>query len=277
MSRNSGRVVGWWVLVLAGAAIALLVAWLARTVSIPLTDLVTAGAIVIAVTWLLVLVTVPWSLYFAARRAAAEMVVSRERGVAVRSADDAEAGQISRRMLRFALAAHLGTALVAASAAYVSGDKTGYYIAGFFLFATAFRPAAAYFLHVRERIRVLTVESTHPRDDIATLRGQVEALEQAVQDLRRDLRQAGADIRRTESTLSDAIAHARQLLTVDLVRLEDAQAADRSESRSRHEELERRIDQMVRRIESTLDGLTDHQEVLAGLRALVRMVRSEPV
>lgn len=32
---------------------------------------------------------------------------------------------------------------------------------------------------------------------------------------------------------------------------------------------------MVRRIEATLDGLSDHQELLAGLRALVRMVRSQ--
>src|SRR5215469_17354030 len=119
MSRNSGRVVGWWVLVLAGAAIALLVAWLARTVSIPLADLVTAGAIVIAVTWLLVLVTVPWSLYFAARRAAAEMVVSRERGVEVRPAYGEEAEHISSRMLRFAVGAHVGTAVAAAAIAYI--------------------------------------------------------------------------------------------------------------------------------------------------------------
>jgi hypothetical protein len=34
---------------------------------------------------------------------------------------------------------------------------------------------------------------------------------------------------------------------------------------------------MVRRIEATLDGISDHQELLAGLRALVRMVRSEPI
>jgi len=54
------------------------------------------------------------------------------------------------------------------------------------------------------------------------------------------------------------------------------QAADRAAARSRDEDLGRRIDQMVRRIEATLDGISDHQELLAGLRALVRMVRSDP-
>jgi hypothetical protein len=49
-----------------------------------------------------------------------------------------------------------------------------------------------------------------------------------------------------------------------------------SPARSRADELSRRIDQLARRIEATLDGITDHQELLAGLRALVRMVRSDP-
>jgi hypothetical protein len=48
------------------------------------------------------------------------------------------------------------------------------------------------------------------------------------------------------------------------------------QARSRHDDLKRQIDQMVRRIEATLDGISDHQELLAGLHALVRMVRSEP-
>jgi hypothetical protein len=271
MSRNSGSLIGWWIFLLIGAAAALLVAWLARVVSVPLTTLLAAGAVVIGLSWLIVLVTVPWNLYFAARRAVAAMAVSRERGISVRPDDDAEAGQISRRMLRFALAAHLGTAMAAAVIAYASGDRVGYYVAGFFLLSTAFRPAAAYFWHVRERIGVLNRESTHPRDDIATLRQKVDTID----ELRRDLLDADVDLRRTESALRDEIARTRQLMTTDLTRLEDAQAADRTAARSRDEELGRRIGDMVRRIETTLDGLSDHQELLTGLRALVRMVRSD--
>jgi hypothetical protein len=76
--------------------------------------------------------------------------------------------------------------------------------------------------------------------------------------------------------LAGSIAHVRELLTADLSRLQDAQAADRAAARSRHDEQSRRIDQMTRRIEAELDGISDHQELLAGLRALVRMVRSDP-
>jgi len=276
MSGNSNRLILGWFLVVAGAVAALLIVWLGRIVSVPLTTLLTAGAVIIALSWLVVLTTVPWNLYFAARRTAQEIAVSRERGIAVRPGYDQEAARISRQMLRFALVAHLGTALAAAAIALLSGNKAGYYIAGISLLSTAFRPAAAYFGHLRERIKVLTRESTYPRDDVATLLRRADMMKQSADELRLQLRNANEDLRRTESALTDGIAHARQVLADDLNRLQDMQAADRAAARSRDEDLERQIGQMVRRIEATLDGISDHQELLAGLRALVRMVRSDP-
>jgi hypothetical protein len=276
MSGNSNRLVIGWFLVVAGAVAALLIVWLGHIVHVPLTTLLTAGAVIIALSWLVVLTTVPWNLYFAARRTAQEMAVSRERGIAVRPGYDQEAARISRQMLRFALGAHLGTALAAAAIALLSGNKAGYYIAGISLLSTAFRPAAAYFGHLRQRIKVLTQESTYPRDDVATLLHRADMIEQSAGELRRQLRDANEDLRRTESALTDGIAHARQVLADDLSRLQDMQAADRAAARSRDEDLERQIDQMTRRIEATLDGISDHQELLAGLRALVRMVRADP-
>jgi hypothetical protein len=90
-------------------------------------------------------------------------------------------------------------------------------------------------------------------------------------------RQTADDLHRTQATLADTIEHTRNLLGADLSRLRDTQEADRAQARSRHDDLKRQIDQMIRRIEATLDGISDHQELLAGLRALVRMVRSEPI
>src|SRR5689334_4147453 len=170
MSKNSStRVIVWWFVLLAAAFLALLVAWAARVVQIPTATLLTVAVIAVALSWLVVLVTVPWNLYFAARRAVLQMAVSRDRGITVRPAYDAEARRISGRMLRFALGGHVGTAIAATVIAYISGNKTGYYVAGIFLLATMFRPASAYFFHVRERIKVFSRESTHPRDDVITL------------------------------------------------------------------------------------------------------------
>src|SRR5690242_8888141 len=190
MSKNSStRVIAWWFVVLAGAFLALLVAWAARIVRVPTATLLTVAVAVVALSWLVVLVTVPWNLYFAARRASQEMAVSRDRGITVRPDYDDEAKRISRRMLRFALGGHVGTAIAATAIAYTSGNKTGYYVAGIFLLATTFRPASAYLFHVRERIKVFTRESMHPRDDVVTLwerMGEVSALAQhSADDLHR--------------------------------------------------------------------------------------------
>jgi hypothetical protein len=270
MSINAQRgPVIWWAMVLGGAAAALLFAWLGRLAGVPLSTLLSIGAGGVALAWLIVLVTVPWNLYFAARQAVADMAVSRERGITVRAAQEEEARRLARRMLWFALGAHLGTAAVAAVITFFSGATAGYYFVGFFLLSTALRPAAAYVAHVRERIKVLRRESTHPRDDVASLKNRVDLAAQAVDELREELR-------RTGSTLAGDITHAQQLLTADLARVQDAQAADRTAARSRDDDLARRIDQMVRRIEATLDGISDHQELLTGLRALVRMMKPDP-
>jgi hypothetical protein len=138
MNKVSARVFTGWGIVVVGTAGALLIAWAARVVRVTPVTLLTIGAVVIALTWLIVLVSMPWNLYFAARRAVQEAAVSRERGVSVRPAIDAEARLISRRMLGLALGGHLGTAIAAAAIAYFSGSRTGHYIAGIFLLATAF-------------------------------------------------------------------------------------------------------------------------------------------
>ncbi len=52
MSGNPKRLIAGWFLVVAGAAAALLVVWLSRVVSVPLTTLLTAGAVILALSWL---------------------------------------------------------------------------------------------------------------------------------------------------------------------------------------------------------------------------------
>lgn len=129
---------------------------------------------------------------------------------------------------------------------------------------------------MRERISVLTRESTHPRDDVATLRRQVDIVAAAQRELRAELGGVRDDLGHAQAVLAGDITHARQLLTTDLARVQDAQAADRTAAKGRDDELARRIDEMVRRIEATLDGISDHQELLTGIRALVRMMRPDP-
>ncbi|GGM65724.1 hypothetical protein GCM10007977_079130 [Dactylosporangium sucinum] len=226
-----------------GGAATLLLAWLGKLAGVSVSTLVSVGAALAALMWMVVLVTLPWNLYFDARRIIAENAISRARGIEVPAAQDVEAGRIARWMLRFAIGGHLVTAAGTALFAVVSGELVGYYLAGFYLLSTALRPAGAYFGHLRERVTSLRRESTHPRDDVVSLQATVRELTTAVDALKQEL--------------GDVQEHA--------ARLEDGQREQR-----------RANEQLARRIETTIDGISDHQELLTGMRALIRMIRSEP-
>jgi molybdopterin converting factor small subunit len=262
----------WWVVAVGAAGTVLLFAWLGRLAGVSPEVLWTVGAAFAALTWAAVLVTVPWNLYFGARRVVADQ---NRRDIEARPEQKEEARRIARGMLRFAIGGHLGTAAVAAAVAYVSGEVVGYYLAGFFLLSTLMRPASAYFAHLRQRIGALEREAAFPRDDVLTLKARVAALEGDLAALREqaDERLMGVDddLRRAAADLT----HLRTRLAEDLKRLESTQASDRAAARGGDDELRRTIDRMVRRVDATLDGVSDHQELLTGLRALVRMIRSE--
>jgi hypothetical protein len=266
--HHRSSIITWWAVLAASTAAALLITWLARLAGVPLHILLYIVAGAIALAWLIVLVAAPWNLYFAARGVVAQMAGSERRGIVIAEADETEARRIARRMLWFALGGHAATALVTAVITYFSGGTLGYYFAGFYLLAATIRPAIAYFSHLRERISMLSRESLHPREDVITLRHDLEVLTGKVQLL-------ALELPRAEANLTDGIAHARELLTDDLGRMRDAQAADREAARSRDADLTRQVGRMVRQIEDTLDGISDHQELQVGIRALIRMIKAD--
>src|SRR5215472_17607513 len=111
MSNSQGMsVVRWWATLAVGTAVAILITWLAHIAGVSLHTLLLIVAGGAALGWLIVLVSVPWNLYFAACAVIAQMRVSARRGIDVLDANDAEARRIARRMLWFALSGHVLTA-----------------------------------------------------------------------------------------------------------------------------------------------------------------------
>jgi polyhydroxyalkanoate synthesis regulator phasin len=273
MSESHGSgVVKWWTALAVGTTVALLIAWLAHVAGVDLSQLLSVVAGAGALGWLIVLVSVPWNLYFGARQVLAGIEASRRRDIHVEPGDEAEARRIQRRMLGFALGGHVVTALGAGLIGYLAKETAGYYFMGFYLLSAAIRPAVAYFSHLRNRIGELTRETSYPRDDVVTLRSSVDDLTATVKRLEEELPQATTQL---AARLTGDLTHAQQRLVSDLARLEDAQATDRQAARERADELGRKVDRITRQIETTLDGLSDHQELQAGLRALVRMIRAD--
>src|SRR4051812_3724386 len=85
------RMLKWWAVVVGAAAAALLFAWLGRLAGVPPSTLLAVGGGVAALMWTVVLVTVPWNLYYEARQVRLQIAASLERGIAVPESRDREA------------------------------------------------------------------------------------------------------------------------------------------------------------------------------------------
>ena len=260
-----------WGLVFLGGLVALV----AHLVHVPGRTILNVGLGGASLYWLLIITTVPWNLYFKARRVRHEIGVSRERGIAVPEGREAEVRRWERRLLRLAVAGHGVTAAVVAGVTYASGHVLGYYFAAFYLLSCAIRPAAAYLSYVKARISSLLKETTHPRDDVlelttrlATLTATVDALHDATHEAQerafRELDDVRGDLRAADLRLREDVRLSRE-----------AVEADRAGLRSRVEEVERHVAAVARHFDQAVDGLTDQRELLSGIRAFVRLVRTD--
>lgn len=192
--------------------------------------------------WLLLVLTLPWDLHFQAKNVLYEIDRSLARGLRPETNRGA-VQRIARRTLGVAVGLHLLSALGVALAAWWSAWAAGGWIAGVYLASTVLRPLGAWYVHLRGELSRAMGEATHPRDDVIALRERVRALEGLPQELR-SLREQ----------------HEAALL--------ELREADRA--------LDRKLDLVGRRFEESLEHLTDNRELLAGLRAFLRMIR-EPV
>jgi hypothetical protein len=165
----------WWVFLVALVA-TVVAAWLLVYARVPLSTVLSLGLGAISLIWLILLLTLPWNLYFGARQVVHEIHTSREHGIEVPDAHEAEALEIAGRMRRFAVGGHLVSAALLAVITFFSGAAVGYYFAGFYLLSTFFRPAGAYFSRLRERVTTLMSEARHPREDVVALLARVENL-----------------------------------------------------------------------------------------------------
>lgn len=209
------------ILVFCGAVVLTIVAVvLVAVADVPLHEVLSLFLGVLCLLWLILLLTVPWNLYFQAHALIQEIRTSRHRGIDVPAEREPEVRRIAARMRWFAIGSHLVSAGIVALITYLSGDAIGYYLAGLYLVSTFFRPAGAYFSYLRERLTTMLQDVKHPRDDV-------------IETLRR-----------------------LDTMKTDLAVLRDA--SDDQNLRIRH-------------LEQTL--ATSNEEVSAGLRALLRLVR----
>jgi hypothetical protein len=205
------------------------------------------GAIALGIAclvWLVVIVVLPWNLFFQARHLLFELRRSRARGLVVADEHEAQAMAVQRRMLRISLGLHLGSALLLGLGSWWAAQPMGHVFAGLFLLSTLFRPAVEYYQYLRRQLTDVLEEVKYPREDVARL---VHDVDQSTQQWQTQ-------------------AQRQAELTQELARLEAASVA-------RTTEAHRRLDAVIRKFDESLDRLTDNREVISGLKAFLRLVR----
>jgi hypothetical protein len=265
----------YWTLFWAAAFLAAVVAAVGAFAKVPGRTLLDVGLGAVSLYWLLIITTVPWNLYFRARQVRHEIGVSRQRGIKVRDGHEADVRRLERRLLWLAVGGHVVSAAVVSAVTYFSGHLLGYYFAAFYLLSCAIRPAAAYLGFVRARIASLLKETKFPREDVVELTARLKTLTAKVEALRDTTGQAQERAFRELDGVREDLRGSSARLREDVRLARESAEDDRRAVQERVAALERRVAAVARHFDAAVDGLTDQQELLGGIRAFVRLVRTD--
>ncbi|MBR8833529.1 MAG: hypothetical protein DSM106950_05675 [Stigonema ocellatum SAG 48.90 = DSM 106950] len=127
--------------------------------------------------WLLVIVTVPWNVYFQAKEVLAEAAQSAEKGIAVDDQQLKYVTVLAKRSLLAAIALHLVSAVALYILAATGISAVGYVSSGAALLLTALRPAISAYEYLYARLTMIRQEWKYPREDVVELRHRVDAME----------------------------------------------------------------------------------------------------
>ncbi|OJJ14496.1 hypothetical protein BKI52_42720 [marine bacterium AO1-C] len=134
-----------------------------------------------ATIWLIVIVTVPWNLYFEAKAVLQDAHRSQERNIQINHQELAYAQKVAKSSLWVALGLHLLSAIGLYALAHFEISVVGYFGAGATLLLTLLRPAIRAYEFISARLATLRQEVSYPREDVLSLRHKVEEIESSLQ------------------------------------------------------------------------------------------------
>jgi hypothetical protein len=193
--------------------------------------------------WLLIILKVPWDLYFQAQAVSFEIQRSKERRIAIVPGREDYIRLLRLRLGWLAVGTHIVSAALIAAVTYFTGGAVGYFFAVFYLISTLFRPAAAGYAYLSSKLRDIAQEARYPREDIAEMRRRLEGHDEMVRNMAEHIQQ-----------------------------LENDLSQERTEREREMSQLRQSTHAIGREFETTVSRLTDNQEILSGIQAFVRLV-----
>ena len=137
--------------------------------------------------WLIIIVTVPWNLYFQSKSVLNQAVASQERGIIVNEQQLPYVRSLQTRSLALALGLHLISAIALYVLASSGVGTIGYVGAIAALLLTILRPAISAYAYISQRLMAISQQIDYPREDITELRQRFANLEESVRQLNQQL------------------------------------------------------------------------------------------
>lgn len=245
----------------AGLVVVLLVAFaVLNWLGIPIgnfLDWVIGGA---SFWWLVVIVTVPWNIYFRSKEVMTDAQKSQQKGISVEETQLSYVQMLTKRSLWVALGLHLVSAIALYLLAAFGVSAIGYIGSVAALLLTLLRPAIRTYEYIATRLFAIQREFTHPRQDIVELRDRVNQISQQVESLQQQLN--------TNNPNSWAATQQRQLQATrnDLTNLGSALETLRTHNQSEHERLSQDA-------QNAIAQLSEDSRFLGNVREIIRFIK----
>jgi hypothetical protein len=211
--------------------------------------------------WLLVIVTVPWNIYFEAKEALADAATSQERGIRVELRQIEYVSIVARRSLVIIIALHLLSAIGLYTLAATGISAVGYVSSGAALLLTVLRPAVRTYQYFSVRLAAIRGQFNYPREDIVEFRNRFNRLQETVDRLEQQLN--------LNDPRSWVATQQRQLeaLRNDLTRVAATQEEFKTINQAEH-------DRLAREAKTAIAQLTTDGQFLDHVREIIRFFKT---
>lgn len=211
--------------------------------------------------WLLVIITIPWNIYFDARETLTEAKISKEKGIEI----DLKPLNYVRKVARWSIVGAISLHLISALALYLLAatgiSNVGYVSSGLTLLLTILRPAIRGYQYLTARLLTIKKEVKYPREDAIELRNRVKAIETAIEKIESLL-----DTENPDSLVSrqqQASQENRERLARQKALLEEYKAKNTVE----HEQLSREA-------KNAISLVSEDSQFLGHVREIIRFVKT---
>jgi len=137
--------------------------------------------------WLIIIVTVPWNLYFQSKAILNQATISQERGINIDEQQLPYVRSLAQRSLGLALGLHVISAIALYVLASSGVGTVGYVGAIAALLLTVLRPAISAYEYISQRLRSISQQIEYPREDITELRQRFANLENSLRQINDEL------------------------------------------------------------------------------------------